>query len=240
MSIVIDLFLVAMVILIVLFAAKKGFVRSVFSLLGIIAAVVVSFLLAKSLAGMIFDSMVRPWLMDMVHTQVLEAGAQDIQGAVAGLYANLPSVLSGMLNMVFGSQEELVSQLQTSMNGDVATTLSSLIADAMSPFITMLIGSLLFILLFILCGIALKIIDKALISVRHLPVIGGLDSVLGGVLGAVQALIVLMLFALVARVLISLSSNEWTWLNTQVVESTYLFKYFYHFSFIDVLLPAAV
>ena len=240
MSIVIDLLLVAIVILIVLFAAKKGFVRSVLSLLGTIVAIVVSYFLAKCLAGMIFDSMVRPWLTDMVHTQVLEAGVQDIQSAVAGLYASLPSMFSGMLNMIFGSQEELVSQLQSSMNGDIAATLSNLLADAMAPFVTMLIGSLLFILFFILCGIVLRIIDKVLISVRHLPVVGSLDGVLGGALGIVQALIVVVLCALAVRVLISLSSNEWTWLNTQVVDSTYLFKYFYHFSFIDVLLPMAV
>ena len=58
----------------------------------------------------------------------------------------------------------------------------------------------------------------------HLPVIGTVNHVLGGVLGLVKAAVVLLVLSLCVAFSISVTHNESKALNREAVESTYLYR----------------
>lgn len=62
-------------------------------------------------------------------------------------------------------------------------------------------------------------------------VVGGVNRVLGGVLGAAEAFLLCYLIGMAAAVLITFSENEWSWLNTAVVQKSTILNWFVQFEF---------
>ena len=68
-------------------------------------------------------------------------------------------------------------------------------------------------------------------NVNRVPVVGGVNRVLGGVLGAAEAFLLCYLIGMAAAVLITFSENEWSWLNTAVVQKSTILNWFVQFEF---------
>ena len=228
MNWVIDLVVLALIALIVIRAYKKGFLRSVLSLGGFLLALVVSFSLGRMISEGIFEVMVRPWLFSTVETQVVAGTNESLTAAVNNMYENLPGFLSGPLSFLFGSKDQVVANLQSLMNEN-SLGLTESIVEVLKPLMVALIGILVIIVLMILCIIVLKIVDRMLIGVRHLPLIGTCDGFLGGIVGILQAALWMIVLVFLVKSVIFLSSNGIAWLNDSVVESTFLFRWLYHF-----------
>ena len=227
MNWVIDLIVLVLVFLIVFAAYKKGFLRSVLSLGGFLIASVFSFVFGKMIAEGIFDSMVRPWLTSMVESEVVAGTNNNLTAAVDNMYQNLPGYLSGPLDFLFGSKEQVLSNIQTAMNENSAGLTDSIVG-LLKPMMVVLISILTVLILFLLCMFALRVIDKMLIQVRRIPVIGTFDGLLGGIVGIFQAVLWMVILVFLVKSVILLTSNGLTWLNDEVVDSTILFKWMYH------------
>ncbi len=227
MNWVIDLIVLVLVFLIVFAAYKKGFLRSVLSLGGFLIASVFSFVFGKMIAEGIFDSMVRPWLTSMVESEVVAGTNNNLTAAVDNMYQNLPGYLSGPLDFLFGSKEQVLSNIQTAMNENSAGLTDSIVG-LLKPMMVVLISILTVLILFLLCMFALRVIDKMLIQVRRIPVIGTFDGLLGGIVGIFQAVLWMVILVFLVKAVILLTSNGLAWLNDEVVDSTILFKWMYH------------
>ena len=60
-----------------------------------------------------------------------------------------------------------------------------------------------------------------------MPVIGFLDGFLGAVCGVLKAFIFLFIFAVICYVVVILTRDELKFLNSNIINSTYLFFLFY-------------
>ena len=221
MNWIIDFIVLALIVVIIFAGYKKGFLRSILSLGGFLIATVFSFMFGRMIAEGIFDSMVKPWLTSMVETQVVAGTNQSLAAAVDNMYQNLPGYLSGPLDFLFGSKEQVMANIQSAMTDSLVGLLK--------PMMVVLISILTVLILFLLCMFALRIIDKMLIQVRRIPVIGTFDGLLGGVVGVFQAILWMVVLVFLVKAVILLSSNGITWLNDKVVDSTILFKWLYNF-----------
>lgn len=225
---VIDFIVLVLIVIIIFAGYKKGFLRSILSLGGFLIATVFSFMFGRMIAEGVFDSMVKPWLTSMVETQVVAGTNQSLAAAVDNMYQNLPGYLSGPLDFLFGSKEQVMANIQSAMTENSATMTDSIVG-LLKPMMVVLISILTVLILFLLCMFALRIIDKMLIQVRRIPVIGTFDGLLGGVVGVFQAILWMVVLVFLVKAVILLSSNGITWLNDKVVDSTILFKWLYNF-----------
>ncbi len=228
MNWIIDLLMLALVIIIIYTGYRKGFLRSILSLGGFLIATVFSFMFGKMIAEGIFTSMVKPWLTSLVETQVVAGTNENLAIAVDNMYQNLPGYLSGPLNFLFGSKEQVITNIQSAM-AENSTTMTDSIVNLLKPMMVVLISILTILILFLLCIFALRVIDKLLIQVRRIPVIGTFDGFLGGIVGVFQAALWMVILVFLVKAIILLSSNGITWLNDDVINSTFLFKWLYHF-----------
>ena len=228
MNWVLDLAVVVLVVLVIRYAHKKGFLRSVLSLFGHLVALVFSFVVGKVVADWIYEAMVKSWLVQTVETNIVAGTNNNLTAAVDRMYSDLPGLLSGMFNFLFGSKEKVLDSLQTSMES-TSSSVTDAIVTMLKPMLLTLLGILIILLLVVVCLFVLRVLDKVLIRVRRLPLIGSLDGLLGGVVGIFQALLWLIVLAFFVKALILLSSNNWSLLNTEVIESTILFKHLYYF-----------
>ena len=83
-------------------------------------------------------------------------------------------------------------------------------------FVAAVLGGLLAILLF---------------TVLPTFLVGGVNRLLGGILGAAEAFLLCYLIGMAVTVLITFSENGWSWLNTAVVQKSTLLNWFVQFEF---------
>jgi uncharacterized membrane protein required for colicin V production len=224
---IIDLIMVLLLILIVYASYRKGFLRSVLSLGGFLLATVVSFIFGKMLAEMLFDSMAKPWLTTLIDEQIVAGTNHNLAVVVDNMYQNLPGYLSGPLEMLLGSKEQVLANLQSALDGG-SVGLTDAIVGLLRPMLVALLSVLTIIILFLVCMIVIRIVDRLLIQVRRIPVIGTFDGLLGGLVGIVKAVIWLVILVFLVKAVILLSADGISWLNSGTVESSFLFKYLYH------------
>ena len=114
---------------------------------------------------------------------------------------------------------------------DPTDTISAAAGDAVRTMAVSLLTMVAFLIIFLLAMLIVRALVKLTRSVNRVPVVGGINRLLGGVLGAAEAFLLCYLIGMAATVLISLSENRWGWLNTAVVQKTYLLNWFIQFEF---------
>ena len=114
---------------------------------------------------------------------------------------------------------------------DPTDTISAAAGDAVRTMAVSLLTMVAFLIIFLLAMLILRALVKLTRSVNRVPVVGGINRLLGGVLGAAEAFLLCYLIGMAATVLISFSENRWGWLNTAVVQKTYLLNWFIQFEF---------
>ena len=131
---------------------------------------------------------------------------------------------NGMINNV------VVSVVQSSGNPGKAV-----LDNVAKPIVFVPLRTIIFILLFFIVFIILSIIIKATSLINKLPVIGKLNSLLGGVLGFVQGLIIVFIVVIIAHMAVEMTNNTLIFLNDMTINKSYAFSWVYNFSFLDFL-----
>lgn len=114
---------------------------------------------------------------------------------------------------------------------DPTDTISAAAGDAIRTMAVSLLTMVAFLIIFLLAMLIVRALVRLTRSVNRVPVVGGINRLLGGVLGAAEAFLLCYLIGMAATVLISFSENRWGWLNTAVVQKTYLLNWFIQFEF---------
>ena len=114
---------------------------------------------------------------------------------------------------------------------DPTDTISAAAGDAVRTMAVSLLTMVAFLIIFLLAMLIVRALVRLTRSVNRGPVVGGINRLLGGVLGAAEAFLLCYLIGMAATVLISFSENRWGWLNTAVVQKTYLLNWFIQFEF---------
>jgi uncharacterized membrane protein required for colicin V production len=179
-------------------------------------------------------------LEDMLLTEVLSQNiknsdvAESVNDIIAQVSEAVPAlgldgktiddIDGGLVNSV------VVSVVESSGNPGKA-----ILDNVAKPVILVPLRTVVFVILFFLALIILSIIIRATSVVNKLPVIGKLNSLLGGVLGLVQGLIIVFIVVIIAHMAVALSNNTLIFLNEMTINKSYAFSWVYNFSFLDFL-----
>jgi ABC-type multidrug transport system fused ATPase/permease subunit len=143
----------------------------------------------------------------------------------------LTDTVPGYSKAASGSTDMLSALLISIINSDTES-LETVINDKLvKPVVTAPVRVLIFALLFAVVSIIVSIAAKTMRLVNQIPIIGRLNSFLGGVLGVVQAVIVLFIVCLSVSMIIAVTSNNIIFINTMTIDETLIFKYIYYLSF---------
>ncbi|MDR1630681.1 MAG: CvpA family protein [Oscillospiraceae bacterium] len=203
MGIVIDLLLVAIYAFTILLAAKKGFILTLFDLLGSIIAFAVAFQLAAPLSVAIYDQFVS-------------------ERMVALLLDKLPAAITSpetvfdpqlFLNVLPSSVVSLIDQLHLFGNGGIGAAIGSVVnvnnieQRIIAPVATVVIRMICFVVLGIVLLIVVKILARVISGLVNYTPLKKVNTVLGAVLGAVRGLFVVVILC-VALVVVGTFAAE--------------------------------
>jgi Colicin V production protein. len=211
---ILDILAVLVISFNIYICARRGFVSS---LLGLCACVI-GWLAAKHyspvIAQLLYDNAVGQMLQSWVQQSMTAAIQQSGQGLDA-----MPVWIQLVFSMVSSSNLDIIPSADAMM-----------MAAVQQPVMWMLEG-VCFWLLFMLVSFAFRLISRLFSDLYKLPVVGEINTFLGGVIGVVQAVVLLLVIAFILGVIIIWSSNQLLLLNRETLEATYVLRVFFRFIF---------
>lgn len=185
MKYVLDVIFLLILILFLVFGAKKGFFRSVIDLVGTVVAMGAAVWLGAAAAQWFFDGMLR----ESLTLQVAEALRNSPAGnAPDVILSALPDVLAGALEH-YGITADTLNQAISNASGSAAEAA----VIAIAPAVISILKALFSLVLFIFLMVILRILSGVVSRLLKLPVLKQLNKALGALLGVVQALLVILL-----------------------------------------------
>lgn len=179
----------------VLVGVHRGFIRSVVHFLGSIIAAVLASVLGGALAQWVFDALFREAMLEKIHTSIMALGADNAAGAAQQIIASLPDFLVRALEQA-GVTAETISGGVKAQSAQAA----GMIVDYISPVFVSFLKVLAVIVLFSLLMTVVRLLASVVGNLLHLPVLGQVDGLLGGVFGFLLAIFVV--WVLIAAVLV--------------------------------------
>ena len=199
-------------------AAARGLVRTVISFLGYFIAAGAAGIFSAPVAHWLYNRFVRDMLVTMLQGRVEGLLAQGTQ-AMGSLAELLPAALRLIALPEGGVQMPAAST-------DSAQLVQEMIHSLLERPVISILRALSFFVLFSVILFVVRRIAKLFTGLHRVPVIGTVNTFLGGVIGALQGIVALYLLAVAVNLVIVLTGNRLGWLNASVMEATYLLRFF--------------
>jgi uncharacterized membrane protein required for colicin V production len=199
-------------------SASRGFAASIAGLLVYVVAAAAAGFAYSRVSGFLYENIVR----DIVRHALVSSFDSWMSGGLEaeGVLAAIPFLLR-LLASAKAGEVNLLPQ-------DEATALANSVIDlALREPVLALLNAVAFMLAFAVIAAIMRRLTRAFEGIGGIPVIGPLNTVLGGATGVALGLVGLWLGGLALRFAVSLSQGGWRWLNGDILEATYVCRLFY-------------
>ena len=211
-------------------AARKGFLRTVAQMATYFVIVFVASAASRAAAPLIYDHLVEPMFFGnapMQNAFLAAVRPPNMMAAAPRLLEMLPKSID---------LEYWLQKAQEGMGGVTEDLLESLLESTIRPAAVQAISALCFTVLFAALSAATHVFLSVSGAVKHIPVIGPVNSLLGAVVGAGEGLLLAFLLALFLRGMLTLGQGEWWFFTEQAAQKSWIFRYFFDPSLLAALL----
>ena len=215
-----DLAALIVIVLCVCVGAKKGFVRMVISFFSYILAAIVANILSTPAAKWIYENIVGDFVKGVLTGSLRQAMVRH--GTIEEFIEHVPLWLRIPVSHV---PEESMTQIDFSQNA--AIVIDVFVDTALGDTIIWLLSCFVFLVLFALLSFIINQIAKMFTFVDRIPLVGTLNTVLGGCAGGAEAVIILLAVAVLAHLIIVFSGGVLSWVNPEIMDKSFLFRFFY-------------
>ncbi len=227
MPIILDLAVVLSIFAFVYISAKRGFLSTVVRFLGYLASVMASSWISRWLGEKVYQRWIRPTLLESISEKLSEMiHPEQLVKDIVSFLDELPVLLRNALS--YDSQGLSQSLQQFAQSGD--SIAEGLVDTVLYPTVIGLTQTVLFLICFLLCLVIVRLVAGMLTQVKRIPVIGPMNSLLGGIFGFFESILFLFLAMLLLNLLFSLTNDSISWLNRSVVSSTFLLNNFLRYN----------
>ncbi len=223
MSWILDIAAAAVIVLMVIFGVRRGFIKTAVRLIGVIAALVTAALVSTPAAQWIFDT----WVALPVRQTVAEAASEVAVSAAATLQEQVAHVVEALPAFVQSAIDVTGACVHQTGAPVAAHTLTTLIMDSlMEPLCVSLMQAMLFLLIAILVYILARILAKTMDKLFNaLPIIRQVNGLFGGALGLLEGLAAVYLLTLALKLYMTMTGAG-SVVSDADIEATYLVKHF--------------
>ena len=227
MHIVLDVLVAAIVVFTVIGAVRKGFVRSLLSLVGLVLSLVLTYSFAVPFGAVIDSEVVTPMAAKSILKQS-ELDGVTLESPLAEFPADTARYNKKRLNLYDGSTSTLLAEYE-SVSADADATVGDYLGVALNAhsYTGMASAALAAVVIFIGVAIVVWVLKAVLTPIMRLPVLHQFDKLLGLVVGVVNAAVVLFLFVAIVSAVGYLVQVGGGGDYGALVDKTHLFKYIY-------------
>lgn len=235
MNYILDIIVVAIVLLFLFIGIKRGFVKMVLDLAGVIIALAVTYMLVNPVSEFVCNTFVAPPMAESV-VKAITAGNEntDISSAIAAS----PDFVENILKPFNIDLNELKVITEKNKDASVAEKNMLIGKEIVRPAAKSASYTGTFIVLFIVCLVAVGIISKLAKLINKIPLIGSFNKGGGAIIGLVSGIIAVFVIANIARAVsyTKAASNEDFIFNEANIQNTAIFKHVYNFKVFDYVI----
>ena len=228
-----DVLLTAIFALLIFICYKHGAVRSLSRVIIYIVSYFSATIIGRLLADLSYQTYVKPAIEQSVSKSLENVSANTAEAVIEAL----PDWLTALIGMDKQTLLSLFSGPVSSANNSIIETVCNVVKPITMGLLSFFITILLFFAILMICR---KILIRPLEKVFDLPVLKTVNHVVGGVVGFVQALLLVMMIAYLMRLILSNIGSTSAWLNEATINKSFIFKYLYRgniFTWISSLIP---
>ncbi len=208
----------AIVILIVFIfgytSMKRGFLKSSYNGVARFAAIILVLCFHTSFEGYLQHSFVGDTLRDKIYSgvekTVEENAAADAEEIIEEM--NLPGFIKGMM----------ATKVQDGEYENIKENITQSISDMLFPFAMQIISV---IILYILIRVGLWLAFCALKLVFEMPILGGMNKLLGAVIGGINSLLCIYI---ISAIIMIFAPSEFLKTFEAGVDTTFIYQFFYY------------
>ena len=234
MGALLDVVSVVILVVCIWSAARRGFVKTIIGFVGTLLAVAAAAIFGPAAASVIRVRLVGPFFERTVGDYLMTymSGVGESAEAFAEqfnqLLAEMPEVLEAYLRRFSVSPEEVRQSFGASSLESAKDAAVSAISTPLSQAVSNALG---FLLVFVAALLLIKLLTVLLDTAAKLPLLRSVNKGLGVALGAVQGVLIVLVFAGVMTHLAPFLENYMTTaFDANTISSTLVFKYFYELS----------
>jgi len=208
-AVILDLILLAVLLLVVFFAWRRGFFVTVLRLGAWIVSIAVAGVLSNALAAPLYETLLSGWARGLIERNL--DGALSNLGAAQyaqNVIADLPDAVSRLAARLGGLTPESLAAGLDANKFTAANAAQMLEQSIVAPVGIALCRFAVALLLFFVLMLITRLITRRLEKIRKLPILKQADRILGAALGLVKG--ALLLFVLVLALLAAAALAEGT------------------------------
>lgn len=208
MPYIIDIIFILILAVVVITSVKKGFIVSLFELVGTIASFVAARLLSDSLAQPVFEKFVSPGAEKLLAQNLGDVATTDYGAQIEGAINSIPDFFASILSLMGIEKEALIEKVASSEFAS-GSLLDSLMESVVTPLGTAVVQFILFAVLVALITLVLRVLVRLLDKIiKKIPAIKQMNSALGGVVGAIRGVLIIVIISLLLAVGAGFINNE--------------------------------
>lgn len=220
MSIILDLAIILIIALCVFIGIKRGAVKEIVSLVGIIVALVLAITISKIGATFIYNRFVGEAIYNTVYEAVEDKVGEDISTTIDALPEEIFQIGDAIGVDI---SEKLESGLKEDTN--LASSVSEIVSESIAkPLVITIIQLVLFIILFVVFKVLIGWLGRILNIVAKLPVIGTANKLVGGIVGLLKGVIIASIVCYVVIIILKVQPDGFAGINQKIVEDTKIFN----------------
>lgn len=229
MNYIIDVVAVIILVLSIIWGARKGFIKSVMGLVSLAIAIALAVNFQSFAAGIIKDNVIEPYFVNKTSEQfssLMNAG--DSVVSPEQIFDEEPEELVEATNNFGQSIEALENFYEENIKGLIDSEDIKGISEKLSQFLVgntvdIISNVLGFIAVFILALIALYLVQILLDLIFKLPILKAANKLLGSVLGAVKGIVLVVILINVLFILANTENVDSGIWNANVVSNSYTY-----------------
>lgn len=224
MALIIDIVIVIILSIVVWRSAVHGFMRTIIEIVGYILAATISISFASVAADKVYESMVRPSVIQSVEQCVADAGLST-DDQVEEIWESMPSFVTQTADL-FVSKDEIKSEIRKSYNKNVSTV-STVVADLVKPVTINLVKLLVSAISFLILMALVKLLAYNINRFFNLPILNVINLTFGGIIGLAKGVVVICILTFIIKIAVDSMGNFWIF-NKEFIDTTYIFRYVYN------------
>ncbi len=206
-----NIIIILIIIAFFVMGISRGLAKSLLNLIGLIISLTLTRYLAPAASELIYKSFIRQGILDNLEKTI---SSQGVDYAAQNCFDAAPGWINGMLRFFggfFGSDPQSIYQ-KISGSGSFSSNAAAAIEQSVGQLIILMFAAILSVILFFIIFLIVKKLIKHALVLFKLPVIKQINSILGGILGAIEGIVVTLFSTNVFYVIM-------TFANPNVLES---------------------
>lgn len=231
-GILIDLVLVVIALLCIKKGSKDGFAKTIVSFAGIFIAIILAATASKPVANYVYTNFAKAPIESAIETSIetqldkateSSPSAQQFLEGIEGAIEKFPAFIKNALK-TDDMQSQISDKIAQVYTANVSEFSQKITDTVVKPILIPVLSAAAFIIIFIVVFVICVILSKALKIVNKLPLLGSVNSLLGGIIGFLKGLVIVLIVNYIIVSVTSSGTDIFGIITSETVQSSLIMK----------------